>query len=379
MTLFTTCWTSFELWTASASRGRRPAAARRGIPSLLLGLHAVLRARLLAVRDAGGIEGAAHDLVAHTRKILDSATANEDDRVLLQVVALAWDVGGDLHAIGQTHARDLAKRRVRLLRGRCVDARADPTPLRRREALLAALARLEARSRNLALGLDAALAYELIDGRHVPGDASKGPVIRLYRAAWSTNVERVTLALGHKGLEAESIWIDYGDRRPVEQVSGQPLVPVVDFDGEIVFDSPRIIARLDELHPNPPLLPADRARRAELEVFVEWFEHVWQRPPNEIERILGLPETDPHQVHELAQLMNDWLDFFESMLNGREYLFGNEFSAADCIAYPFVKYAAGRDPADGELFHRILDEHQSVDGRPQLAAWIERISQRPQA
>jgi glutathione S-transferase len=70
-------------------------------------------------------------------------------------------------------------------------------------------------------------------------------VIRLYRAAWSTNVERVTLALAHKGLEAESIWIDYGDRRPVEQVSGQPLVPVVDFDGEIVFDSARIIARLE--------------------------------------------------------------------------------------------------------------------------------------
>jgi len=203
-------------------------------------------------------------------------------------------------------------------------------------------------------------------------------VIRLYRAAWSTNVERVTLALGHKGLEAESIWIDYGDRRPVEQVSGQPLVPVVDLDGEIVFDSPQIIVRLDELHPDPPLLPADRARRAELDVFVEWFEHVWKRPPNEIERILGLPETDPHQIHELSQLMNEWLDFFESMLNGRGYLFGDEFSAADCIAYPFLKYAAGRDPADGELFHRILDEHQSVDGRPQLAAWIGRIRERPQ-
>ena len=204
-------------------------------------------------------------------------------------------------------------------------------------------------------------------------------MIRLYRAAWSTNVERVTLALGHKGLEAESIWIDYGDRRPVEQVSGQPLVPVVDLDGEIVFDSPRIIARLDELHPDPPLLPADRARRAELDVFVEWFEHVWKRPPNEIERILGLPETDPHQIHELSQLMNEWLDFFESMLHGRGYLFGDEFSAADCIAYPFLKYAAGRDPADDDLFHRILDERQNVAERPRLAAWIGRVAARPGA
>src|SRR4051812_25017882 len=162
-----TCWTSFELWTASDSIGRRPAAARRGIE--LLRLHAVLRARLLAVRDAGGVEGAADDLVAHARKILDSATANEDDRVLLQVVALAGDVGGDLEAARQPHTGDLAKRRVRLLRRGGVDARADAAPLGSGEALLAALAGLEARGRDLALGLDTPLAYELIDRRHVRG------------------------------------------------------------------------------------------------------------------------------------------------------------------------------------------------------------------
>jgi glutathione S-transferase len=204
-------------------------------------------------------------------------------------------------------------------------------------------------------------------------------VIRLYRAPWSTNCERVVLALGHKGLEAEDVWIDYSDRAPVEQVSGQPLVPVVDFGGEVVHDSPRILARLDDLYPDRPLYPADRARRAELDVFVEWFQHVWKRPPNEIERILGLPETDPEQIAELAGLMDEWLDFFERMLDGRDYLFGDEFSAADCIAYPFLKYAARRDPADDELFHQILDRYQSAEGRPRLAAWIERVAGHPQA
>jgi glutathione S-transferase len=204
-------------------------------------------------------------------------------------------------------------------------------------------------------------------------------MIRLYRAPWSTNVERVALALGHKGLEAESIWIDYGNRSPVEQVSGQPLVPVVDFDGEIVFDSPRIIQRLEELYPEPALYPADAARRAELTVFVEWFQHVWKRPPNEIERILGLPETDTARIDQLAGLMNEWLDLFEGMLDGRDYLFGDEFSAADCIAYPFLKYAASRHAGDDELFHQILERYQSVDGRPRLAAWIDRVSRQPQA
>ena len=204
-------------------------------------------------------------------------------------------------------------------------------------------------------------------------------MIRLYRAPWSTNVERVTLALGYKGLEAESIWIDYSDRTLTEQVSGQPLVPVVDFDGEVVHDSPRILRRLEELYPEPPLFPPDPTRRAEVEIFIEWFNEVWKRPPNEIERILGLPETDVALIEELSELMDNWLDFFESLLDGREYLFGDAFSVADCIAYPFLKYAKGRAPDDEELFHRILDERQSVEGRPNLAAWIDRVAKRQQA
>ena len=58
-----------------------------------------------------------------------------------------------------------------------------------------------------------------VDGeQHRP--ASSHAMIRLYRAPWSTNVERVTLALAHKGLEAESVWIEYSDRREVARVSG---------------------------------------------------------------------------------------------------------------------------------------------------------------
>src|SRR4051812_49665784 len=123
ITLLMTCWTRRERWTGSGSTGRIWAAARRGIGLLLL--HAVLRAGLLAVAHAGGVERAAHDLVAHARQVLDAAAADEHDGVLLEVVALARDVGGDLDAARDAHAGDLAQRRVRLLGRRGVDARAD--------------------------------------------------------------------------------------------------------------------------------------------------------------------------------------------------------------------------------------------------------------
>src|SRR5258707_14908293 len=111
-----TCWTSFERWIGSASTGRIWAAARRGTsgPRLFL-LHAVLRARLLAIAHAGRVERAADHLVAHARQVLDAAPAHEHHRVLLQVVALARDVGRDLDRARDTDTRNLAQSRVRLL------------------------------------------------------------------------------------------------------------------------------------------------------------------------------------------------------------------------------------------------------------------------
>jgi glutathione S-transferase len=191
----------------------------------------------------------------------------------------------------------------------------------------------------------------------------------------------VALALAHKGLEVESVLIDYSDRGLVERVSGQGLVPVIDDGGEVVADSTRILRHLEERHPDPPLFPRHPARRAELDVFLEWFNEVWKGPPNEIatELATGTP-PDSERIAALAGQMAGWLDVFERILAGRDHLAGDEFSAADCAAFPFLKYALMRDPGDDELFHRVLDDYQQLgDDHPRLAAWIERVDERPRA
>jgi glutathione S-transferase len=204
-------------------------------------------------------------------------------------------------------------------------------------------------------------------------------VIRLYRAEWSTNCERVGLALAHKGLEIQSVLIDYADRSRVEEVSGQGLVPVIEDEGRVVNDSRAILAYLEESYPDPPLFPADPARRAEVEVFGDWFERVYKAAPNAIEAELERDDPDRAAIERWSAEMRERLDLFERLLEGRDYLFG-EFGAADCLAYPFLKYAAGRDPADDELFHRILSERQPLgDDHPRLAAWIARVAERPRA
>ncbi len=205
-------------------------------------------------------------------------------------------------------------------------------------------------------------------------------MLRLYRARFSTNVERVALALAHKGLEVEWVDVDPSDRSEVVRVSGQELVPVLEHDGGILSDSPAILEFLEATYPEPPLLPADPARRAEIRVFCDWFNRVWKRPPNEIEAELTKPSPDRAKVDELAALMRAYLDLIEDMLAGGEYLLGSDLTAADVAAFPFLKYAVVHDPADDELFHRVLEEYQPLgDGHPRLAAWIERVDSHPRA
>ena len=90
-----------------------------------------------------------------------------------------------------------------------------------------------------------------------------GPAVRLYRAEWSTNCERVGLALAFKGIEAQSVLIEYSNRAPVEAISGQGLVPVIEDAGEVINDSVAIMRHLDRRTPDPPALPdrADLSRR----------------------------------------------------------------------------------------------------------------------
>jgi len=205
-------------------------------------------------------------------------------------------------------------------------------------------------------------------------------VLRVYRIPLSTNVERVALAAGHKGLELEWIDVDPADRSPVDQVSGQTLVPVLVDGDEVVADSPRIIERLESRFPEPPLYPIDEARRAEVSIFIDWFNRVWKRPPNLIAAELEKDEPDEAKVRTLSEEMRVALDRFEALLSGRDYLFG-EFGAADCIAFPFLKYAAlGLPAGDDELFHRILVEHQPLGGGyPRLTAWVARVDTHPRS
>src|SRR6267142_2653724 len=95
----------------SGKTSRLTAARRRdtGVP-LFWTLGAVFRTALAAVLDALGIEGAADDVITHSREVFDPATADQYHRMLLQVVTLTGDVARNLVPVGEANPRDLPQR-----------------------------------------------------------------------------------------------------------------------------------------------------------------------------------------------------------------------------------------------------------------------------
>jgi glutathione S-transferase len=195
-------------------------------------------------------------------------------------------------------------------------------------------------------------------------------LIRCYRIPFSTNVERIALAAGHKGLEIAWIDVDPADRSPIEAVSGQTLVPVLVAGDEVVSDSPRILDWLEKRFPEPPLLPRDPARRAEVQIFADWFNRVWKRFPNSIDDGTGDPA-------EHAAEMRRAVEHFEALLSRRDYLCG-EFGLADVTAFPFLKYASlGLQSGDTDSFHAVLAGQVPLRPDSPLHAWVARVDARP--
>jgi maleylpyruvate isomerase len=82
---------------------------------------------------------------------------------------------------------------------------------------------------------------------------------------------RVRIALNLKGLSADHLphHLRKGEQRDPAYLAINPqgLVPTLDDDGTILTQSLAIIEWLDEIHPEPPLLPQDPLRRAKVRAF----------------------------------------------------------------------------------------------------------------
>lgn len=168
-------------------------------------------------------------------------------------------------------------------------------------------------------------------------------MIRLHGYWRSTAAWRVRLALAAKGLAYEQVAVNLlqdAQRAPGHlALNGQGLVPVLEHDGLVLTQSLAIIEYLDEMFPDPPLLPADpagraRARAAALIVAAE----VHPLGNLRVQRWLKgeMAQDDAAVTRWLHQWMGDGLRALEGMAAqyGGRCLIGDSISVADLALVP---------------------------------------------
>ena len=116
-------------------------------------------------------------------------------------------------------------------------------------------------------------------------------------------------------------------------------------------------------------------------MFIGWFERVYKAAPNAIEARAREGRPTDALIERARRGDERTASTSSRACSPAATIWSSaQLTAADFVAYPFLKYALDRDPADTELFHLILDDHQPLgDSHPNLRAWIERIGALPRA
>lgn len=172
-------------------------------------------------------------------------------------------------------------------------------------------------------------------------------MMKLHNYFRSSASFRVRIALQLKGLDYEyvSVHLARGDHKkgPFAQLSADGLVPLLDDDGELFSQSMAIIEYLDEIQPEPALLPGDPASRAHVRALAQSIA-CEIHPLNNL-RVLK------YLVHDLKldeDAKNGWyrhwvrtgLEAFERQLAhspaGSVYCWGNTPTLADCCLAPQI-------------------------------------------
>ncbi len=203
---------------------------------------------------------------------------------------------------------------------------------------------------------------------------SSQPRLKLYQFAASGNSRIVRIVLEEKGLPFERVNIDVtrGENRTPEFLKLNPRgkVPVLvhsTSEGDVVLCESSVINEyLEEVFPNPPLMPAAPAKRAHVRSLVYLFDT--ELSPTTglliIEKLLKKPEEQRADfVAERQKATREILARLSEMMSDGPYLAG-EFSLADASFIPVLAVMA---PCG-----IILDREF-----PKLAKWFAEVKQRP--
>jgi glutathione S-transferase len=197
-------------------------------------------------------------------------------------------------------------------------------------------------------------------------------MLRLFHVPLSPFCRKVRLTLAEKRQEVELVeerfWegsAEFLRRNPAGKV------PVLRMDGRMLSESQAICEYLDELHPEPPLLPRDPAGRYEVRRLCSWFDDGFHHEVTANllyerlnKKLMGKGYPDSEKIKAGAKRIKFHLDYMGWLLEHRRWLAGNALTLADFAAAAHLS---------------CLDYISDVDWERNAAlkAWYATIKSRP--
>jgi glutathione S-transferase len=192
--------------------------------------------------------------------------------------------------------------------------------------------------------------------------------MELFTARVCPYAHRSRLALLEKGLEFEHIEVDFSNKSErFLAVSPYGKVPALFHDGKTIYESVIINEYLDEVFPEPPLMPESYAFRAKARI---WTHYCTEYFTPDLYAVIRNREPEKHA--ELTAKAVERLRFVEREALGKlsgdgPYWFGSQVSLTDLAWYPYFE----RLPA--WTHYRGL---AIPDDCPRLRAWAEAMAGR---
>ena len=195
-------------------------------------------------------------------------------------------------------------------------------------------------------------------------------MLKIWGRTNSINVQKVLWCLGELGLEYARIdaGMQFGVNNTPEYRAMNPngLVPTIDEDGFILWESHAIVRYFARKHGVGKLWPADERAAADADRWMDWYNTtLWQHVRPIFWTLVRTPpeKRNMAEVEEHRKKLASLFEVVDAWLAKRDYMAGQSFSVGDIPM--------------GVAAFRWLNLPIERPSHPNLERWYQRLTERP--